>query len=80
MNDAILNSFRIPNYFRELPSIYGLIFIYCIHFFRDHDFHMPRQKKSKRKVKFGKVSGPMVHSKGALSVRQYHKTDESKIL
>jgi hypothetical protein len=31
-------------------------------------------------IKFGAVSWPMAPSKGALSVRQYHKTDESKIL
>ena len=41
---------------------------------------MARQKKSKRKIKFGKVSGPIAPSKGALPFRQYHKTDESKIL
>jgi hypothetical protein len=46
----------------------------------EDDIFVFRQKKSKRKIKFGAVSGPMAASKGALSVRQYHETDESKIL
>ena len=37
-------------------------------------------KKSKPKIKFGKVSGHMAPSKGALPVGQYHKSDESLIL
>lgn len=31
-------------------------------------------KTCKRNIKFGKVSGPQATSRGALPVRQYHKT------
>jgi hypothetical protein len=47
---------------------------------RNHPFDLPRRKTSKRKIKFGKVSGPLAPARGGLPVRQYHKTDESKIL
>lgn len=48
--------------------------------FRDHAVDLTRKKNCKRNIKFGKVSGPQAPSRGALPVRQYHKTDESKIL
>lgn len=32
------------------------------------------KKTCKRNIKFGKVSGPQATSRGALPVRQYHKT------
>lgn len=54
--------------------------MYIKNAFRDHAFDLPRKKTCKRNIKFGKVSGPQAPSRGALPVRQYHKTDESKIL
>lgn len=51
-------------------------FLFC----RDHDFDRPERAKTKRKLKFGYVAQPSAPSRGAQSVRQWHKKDESKIL
>ncbi|XP_062619861.1 uncharacterized protein LOC134281410 [Saccostrea cucullata] len=47
---------------------------------RDHHFDEPERQNVVRKIKFGSISNPSEPSRGALSVRQYHRKDESKIL
>ncbi|XP_033725248.1 uncharacterized protein LOC117315212 [Pecten maximus] len=47
---------------------------------RDHPFDKPERGRVSRKMRFGTISKPMEPSRGAMPVRQWHKTDESKIL
>ncbi|VDI64590.1 Hypothetical predicted protein [Mytilus galloprovincialis] len=52
----------------------------CIITPRDHAFDLPARGTRKRRIKIGEISGPMAPARGALSVRQYNRKDESKIL
>ncbi|XP_076078888.1 uncharacterized protein LOC143048909 [Mytilus galloprovincialis] len=52
----------------------------CIITPRDHAFDLPARGTKERRIKIGEISGPMAPARGALSVRQYHRKDESKIL
>lgn len=71
-----------------LGGVVSISFIYLFHSiqcyysfdYRDHAFDLPARGTRKRKIKIGEISGPMAPARSALSVRQYHRKDESKIL
>lgn len=55
----------------------------CVHMcytFRDHFFDTNEARRTKPKRKPSAISHPDAPPRGAQPVRQYHKTDEQKIL
>ena len=56
-----------------------MLIYYVLFFFRNHYFDESQRKRRKGKRKAATISAPSQPSKGARGVRQYHRTDESKI-